>query len=174
MLASTYNVMISQTAKMFCRLVSTIAFLSMAGCASQPAPHVSTPTGPAKQKVAPNSANAAVSIAMQQVGVPYRYGGATPQGFDCSGLVYYSYGRVGKSLPRTTAGLWTSMRPVAKDDLQVGDILFFRISGKMSHVGLYVGRNQFVHAPSSGKVVTVGSLSSPFYDDAFIRAGRPN
>lgn len=157
--------MISQTAQIIRKLIGLIAFLSMAGCASQPAPHAAT---------TPDSAIAAVSVAMQQVGLPYRYGGATPQGFDCSGLVYYSYGRAGKLLPRTTAGLWGAMQPVARDDLQVGDILFFRISGKMSHVGLYVGRSEFVHAPSSGKVVTLESLRSPFYEDALIRAGRPN
>lgn len=164
--------MISQTAQIVRKLISFIAFLSIAGCASQPTPNVATSPGSAT--ASSGSATAAVSVAVEQVGVPYRYGGATPQGFDCSGLVYYSYGRAGKSLPRTTAGLWGAMQPVARDDLQVGDILFFRIAGKMSHVGLYVGRSEFVHAPSSGRVVTLESLSSPFYDAAFIRAGRPN
>lgn len=116
---------------------------------------------------------AAVSVAMQQVGVPYRYGGATPRGFDCSGLVYYSYARAGKSLPRTTGSLWSQTQPIAKNELRVGDILFFRIAGKMSHVGLYIGEQRFVHAPSSGKNVTVASLQSDFYSDALIRAGRP-
>lgn len=174
MLAATGSVMISQTAQIICRLLCIFAFLSVAGCASNLAPQAAAPHGSASQALPPGNANAAVSVAMQQLGVPYRYGGATPQGFDCSGLVYYSYGRAGKSLPRTTSGLWSAMRPVAKNELQVGDILFFRISGKMSHVGLYVGRDQFVHAPASGRVVEVGSLSSPFYDDAFIRAGRPH
>lgn len=166
--------MISQTAKIVCKLIGAFVFLSVSGCASQPTPHVGTDHGNVSATVPSGIANAATSVAMQQVGVPYRYGGASPKGFDCSGLVYYSYGKAGRSLPRTTAGLWSAMRPISKDDLQVGDILFFRISGKMSHVGLYVGRNQFVHAPATGKVVTVGSLSSPFYHDAFIRAGRPN
>jgi cell wall-associated NlpC family hydrolase len=66
------------------------------------------------------------------------------------------------------------LRPVAKQDIRTGDVLFFRISGKMSHVGLYLGDDQFVHAPSSGKVVTVGSLRSGFYSNALVRAGRPN
>lgn len=65
------------------------------------------------------------------------------------------------------------MRPVAEEDLQVGDILFFRIAGKVSHVGMYVGRGQFVHAPSTGKSVSIASLRSDFYQDALIRAGRP-
>ena len=58
--------------------------------------------------------------------------------------------------------------------MRVGDVLFFEISGKMSHVGLYIGGDQFVHAPSSGKAVSVASLRSGFYDQALIRAGRPN
>jgi cell wall-associated NlpC family hydrolase len=115
----------------------------------------------------------AAQIALQQVGVPYRYGGQSPTGFDCSGLVHYSYYHAGKSVPRTTAALWSGTKPIARNNLQAGDLLFFSIAGKMSHVGLYVGNNQFVHAPSSGKTVNVQSLSAAFYKDAFLRAGRP-
>ena len=66
------------------------------------------------------------------------------------------------------------MRPVAKHDLRVGDILFFKIAGKVSHVGMYVGGGEFVHAPSTGSVVSIASLRSEFYQDAYIRAGRPD
>ena len=160
--------MISQTARIIRRLISTLVIAAMVGCASQ-APSTSSSTAkPAK------SADQAVSVALQQLGVPYRYGGSTPSGFDCSGLVYYSYSRAGIDLPRTTGALWSNMRPVSKGEVQVGDILFFRIAGKMSHVGMYIGNEQFVHAPSSGKVVTIASLRSDFYSDALIRAGRPN
>lgn len=168
--------MISQTARVFCRLIVISGITLFAACSSQP---VSQPASkPASQVVvqphaAAEPADAAVSVAMQQLGVPYRYGGASPQGFDCSGLVYYSYLRAGKSLPRTTATLWSYTRPVPKHALQAGDILFFRIAGKMSHVGLYIGDDRFVHAPSSGRVVSVASLRSDFYSDALIRAGRP-
>ena len=110
---------------------------------------------------------------MQQLGVPYRYGGATPQGFDCSGLVYYSYQQVGKTVPRTTATLWSQTQPVAIGEFEAGDILFFRIKGKLSHVGLYIGNDRFVHAPESGRLVSVASLRSDFYRNALIRAGRP-
>jgi len=116
----------------------------------------------------------AAAIAMDQVGVPYRYGGSTPSGFDCSGLVQYSYSQAGKLMPRTTGQLWSSTQAVGRRELRVGDLLFFNIDGKMSHVGLYLGGRRFVHAPSSGRTVTVASLDSSFYKKAFIRGGRPN
>jgi cell wall-associated NlpC family hydrolase len=126
-----------------------------------------------ESRVGATLGHSAAQIALQQVGVPYRYGGQSPSGFDCSGLVHYSYYRAGKSVPRTTAALWSGTRPVSRGDMQVGDLLFFSIAGKMSHVGLYIGDDKFVHAPSSGKTVNVQSLSSAYYQDAFLRAGRP-
>ena len=110
---------------------------------------------------------------MQQVGVPYRYGGSSPAGFDCSGLVHYSYSRAGKPVPRTTAALWDALLPVASPDMRTGDLLFFRIDGKMSHVGLYLGGGRFVHAPSSGRSVVIEDLDDAYYRRALIRAGRP-
>ena len=157
--------MISQTALTIRKLISAALMIAMVGCASQ---------GPSSTASSSSSTDQAVAVALQQLGTPYRYGGATPSGFDCSGLVFYSYSRAGKVLPRTTATLWSEMRPVSRSQVQVGDILFFRISGKMSHVGMYIGNDQFVHAPSSGKVVTIASLQSDFYSKALIRAGRPN
>mgnify|MGYP001812261923 CR=1 FL=1 len=161
--------MIAQTARNIRSLIISLAVISLAGCAS------SGSVSDRRQEASKSSsADRAVAVAMQQVGVPYQYGGSTPRGFDCSGLVHYAYAQVGRSVPRTTATLWSGLRPVARRDMQLGDVLFFEISGKMSHVGLYIGRDQFVHAPSSGKSVSVDSLRSSFYDRAFIRAGRPN
>ena len=163
------KVMISQTAQFVRRLVSVLIVASLVGCASQ------APQAPVKStSKSYSNADQAAAVALQQIGVPYRYGGSTPKGFDCSGLIYYSYSRVGKNVPRTTGSLWSGIQPVAENQVQVGDVLFFRIEGKMSHVGMYIGDNQFVHAPSSGKVVTVGSLRSDFYSKALIRAGRPD
>ncbi len=114
----------------------------------------------------------AATIALGQVGVPYRYGGASPGGFDCSGLVQYSYSLAGVSVPRTTGQLWRAAKPVAQEELEAGDLLFFSIEGKMSHVGLYLGERRFVHAPQSGRSVSVASLDAPFYRSALVRAGR--
>ena len=76
-------------------------------------------------------------------------------------------------MPRTTSQLWSATETVSKRELQPGDLLFFNVGGKMAHVGLYVGGQQFVHAPSSGKTVTVANLTSSYYNKAFVRAGRP-
>jgi cell wall-associated NlpC family hydrolase len=117
----------------------------------------------------------AASVALNQVGEPYRYGGNSPGGFDCSGLIQYSYSRAGYSVPRTTGQLWSVAETVDRHQLRAGDVLFFSIEGKMSHVGLYVlyvGEQRFVHAPQSGRAVSVESLQAPFYRRAFVRAGR--
>ena len=116
----------------------------------------------------------AAVIAVRQIGVPYRYGGSTTQGFDCSGLVQYAYAKSGKHIPRTTAQQWQQLQPIKNDNLQVGDLLFFRIEGKIAHVGLYLGSRRFVHAPASGREVEVAELDSGFYRQAFVRAGRPD
>jgi cell wall-associated NlpC family hydrolase len=98
----------------------------------------------------------AVRIARKQLGVPYVYGGASPSGFDCSGLVSWVYGRLGVSLPHNAAALYGVGRPVSRWKLRPGDLVFF--SG-LGHVGMYIGRNRMIHAPQSGRSVEVQSLS---------------
>lgn len=115
----------------------------------------------------------AAIVALRQLGTPYRYGGMSPNGFDCSGLVVYAYHKAGVDLPRTTRGLWKTLRPVRKKELRTGDLLFFNIDGKISHVGMYLGSGRFVHAPSSGSQVTVANLEDRFYQKAFVAGGRP-
>lgn len=112
-------------------------------------------------------------IAVRQLGVPYRYGGSTIAGFDCSGLTQFSYAGAGRRIPRTTAGQWRELLPVPAHDLRVGDVLFFRIGGRIAHVGMYLGRGRFVHSPSNGRAVSIERLSSDFYREAFVRGGRP-
>jgi murein DD-endopeptidase len=120
-----------------------------------------------------STTRSAVTVAQQLVGAPYRYGGSSPNyGFDCSGLVYYSYQRAGLDVPRTTDGLYDSTFPVDPRALRQGDLLFFSIKGKVSHVGLYVGKGKFVHAPSSGKKVSYASIESPYWREHLVRAGR--
>lgn len=108
------------------------------------------------------------------IGVPYRYGGASPSGFDCSGLVVYSYARAGvPGLPHSVAHLERMTRPVALERLQPGDLLFFRLSGKKtSHVAIYVGNRAFVHAPSGGKRVERVSFDHVYWGPRIRRAGR--
>lgn len=166
--------MISQTMTTVGRvLVPVFISVGLVACAGQSAVKSEPqPTGSAGQ-ASYSLGQQAASIAVRQVGVPYRYGGNSPTGFDCSGLVHYSYHRAGKSVPRTTTQLWSGTSAVNRDEIRAGDILFFRIEGKMSHVGMYLGDNRFVHAPSSGKSVSIESLNTDFYGSAFIRAGRP-
>ena len=115
----------------------------------------------------------AAAVALRQIGVPYVYGGSTEQGFDCSGLVQYAYAGAGRRIPRTTAEQWRQLTPVRNGEMRVGDLLFFRIGGSVSHVGLYLGSERFVHAPSSGRQVSIESLDSDFYRRALVRGGRP-
>jgi murein DD-endopeptidase len=114
----------------------------------------------------------AAEIALEQIGAPYRYGGETPAGFDCSGLVHYAYAKAGKRVPRTTGELWAASSSVPRDELRAGDLLFFAFSGKLQHVGLYVGEGRFAHAPATGRTVSVESLSASVYRRALLRAGR--
>jgi cell wall-associated NlpC family hydrolase len=151
------------------------ACLAISGCAgSKPAtrPDNSQSDPVAGHRSTGPDASRAASIASQQVGIAYRYGGADSNGFDCSGLVYYAYSNAGTRVARTTAGLWQSLQPVPRDELEVGDVLFFNIDGKVAHVGMYLGRGRFVHAPSSGRSVVVADLDSDFYRSAFVRGGR--
>ena len=167
--------MITQTARKNSILALTLATVGIvSACGTQTV--VERPDqSPAKQTItrSQNMGARAAAVALQQVGVPYRYGGSTTRGFDCSGLVQFSYQHAGKNVPRTTGQLWSSSASIGRDDIQAGDLLFFRFDGKMSHVGMYVGKQHFVHAPSSGRTVTVAKLTSPYYASAFVRAGRP-
>ena len=167
--------MITQTARKIPGIALAITLLIwLSACSTQGVVDASS-RAPAKDSVVPTNSlgERAAAVALQQVGVPYRYGGATTSGFDCSGLVQFAYKRAGKSVPRTTGQLWSSTSTVKRGEIRAGDLLFFRIEGKMSHVGMYLGGQRFVHAPSSGRTVTVAKLTSPFYSSALIRAGRP-
>jgi murein DD-endopeptidase len=108
------------------------------------------------------------------VGKPYRYGGSTPAGFDCSGLVQYSYRQAGVSLPHNTDKQRSASRLVKVADLRRGDLLFFNQEGKKyGHMGIYIGDGKFVHAPSSGKSVRSDRLDSPYWKKHLSEARRP-
>ncbi len=110
--------------------------------------------------------------AHQYLGVPYKWGGTTSSGFDCSGLVRAVYRLNGLTLPRTSREQYDSGKFVAKQNLQIGDLVFFANNGKhINHVGIYIGNNQFIHAPGKGKKVTKANLSNKYWVKAY-RGGR--
>jgi hypothetical protein len=110
-----------------------------------------------------------VEIAFRYLGTPYRWAGASPSGFDCSGFVMYVYGRVGIRLPHSSWMLWGVGKAVARKDLHPGDIVFF--NGR-SHVGIYIGNGRFIHSPHSGDVVRVTRLSESWYGRTYDGARR--
>jgi cell wall-associated NlpC family hydrolase len=110
-----------------------------------------------------------VGIAMQYLGVPYVWGGASPSGFDCSGFSMYVYAKLGVSLPHHAATQYGMGTPVSKDQLQAGDLVFFNGLG---HMGIYIGGGQFIHAPHSGDVVKISSLSDSWYARTWVGARR--
>ena len=112
---------------------------------------------------------AAVDIALRYVGTPYRWGGASPDGFDCSGLVSYVYSRVGVSLPHNAAEQYRYGTPVSRNELQPGDLLFF---DRLRHNGIYVGDGKFVHARKTGRHVGLARLDEPWYESKWVGARR--
>ena len=112
----------------------------------------------------------AARIALRAVGVPYRWGGTSPSsGFDCSGLVYWAYGRLGVEVPHSSYELAETGRRIGRPHLRPGDVLVFSGYG---HVGIYVGRGRMVHAPHSGTLVQVVRLGSSGYGSRLVTARR--
>jgi cell wall-associated NlpC family hydrolase len=117
----------------------------------------------------PSQYGGVVGVAMQFLGVPYVWGGSSPGGFDCSGFVMYVYAQVGVSLPHNAAAQFGSGVAISRDQLAPGDLVFF---DGLGHVGLYIGGGQFVHAPHTGDVVKVSSLSDSWYAATYVGARR--
>ena len=146
-------------------VVALVAFLGLAGGtahgdATEPARGLQLQS-PArfvlpKRPPRPTTWQRAVRLARRQLGVPYVYGGASPSGFDCSGLVSWVYGRLGIRLPHNAAALYVVGRPVRGSKLRPGDLVFFHGLG---HVGIYIGRGRMIHAPQSGRHVEIQSLA---------------
>ncbi len=140
----------------------------LAGCASAP-PAKPVVIGTYSQAVADKAAATALSM----VGRPYKFKGDTPAGFDCSGLVRYSYLTAGMEVPHGTDALKKVTRPIAPRYLRKGDLLFFTELGKKySHVGIYEGGDTFVHAPSTGGHVRTDSLKDPYWRKHFLGGRR--
>ena len=111
--------------------------------------------------------------AMSLIGIGYKFGGSNPQaGFDCSGMVNYIYqNALGVKLPRTARDIAASSTPISKSNLKVGDLVFFNTSGNdYSHMGIYIGENRFVHAPSTNGFIRTESLDSKYFSTRFTSA----
>jgi cell wall-associated NlpC family hydrolase len=116
----------------------------------------------------------AVALAEHFLGVPYVWGGATPSGFDCSGLVMYVYGMLGVRLPHYSGYQWYAGPRVPVNQLQPGDIVFFHPSSNgPQHEGMYIGQGEFIHAPHTGDVVKISSLYDTQYSLGYVGAVRP-
>jgi cell wall-associated NlpC family hydrolase len=140
-------------------------FVSLFGCASAPVRPVTGYTPAIGEKAA--------KTAVSMIGRPYKYRGDSPEGFDCSGLVRYSYLASGLEVPHGTRDLKIVSSPVGPKKMRKGDLLFFdEKGGKYSHVGIYIGGDRFVHAPSTGQKVRKDSLRDPYWKKSFIEARR--
>jgi peptidoglycan DL-endopeptidase CwlO len=130
---------------------------------SGPGVQLETPAPP------PSHYGGVVGIAMQYLGVPYVWGGASPSGFDCSGFIMYVYAQVGISLPHHAASQYAMGSPVSRDQLEPGDLVFFNGLG---HAGIYIGGGQFIHAPHTGDVVKISSLYDSWYAATWVGGRR--
>lgn len=144
-------------------LLAVCLLLLLGGCASRP------PSGISEVR------EAIVVNALAQVGKPYRYGGTGPDAFDCSGLVQYVYAQSGVRLPRTTGGQFRSGHAIDPDQARTGDLLFYRFEDKKpepSHVVVYLGDGEAVHAPVSGGAVRATRVDIPAFEKRLVGARR--
>ncbi len=151
------------------------------GCASAPEKPSTTPhenstsetTSKTYERSSPlkySTGHQIVSLAESLIGSPYKYGGASPRGLDCSGLVYYTHQQLDITVPRTTKQQARHRPAKNLASAKPGDILFFRIYGNsVSHVGIYTGNDQFIHAPKSGKYVSYASINEPYWRQRLIK-----
>lgn len=131
-------------------------------------PTTSSTTASASPAPTVSKAQAVIDEAKKYIGVPYVWGGSTPSGFDCSGLVNYVFNKVGVSVPRTVATLWAAEKPVSAPN--PGDLVFFDINqtGTATHVGIYTGDNKFIHVGSTG--VTISDMSLTYWKARYMGA----
>jgi cell wall-associated NlpC family hydrolase len=114
-----------------------------------------------------------IITARRQIGVPYKMGGVTSRGFDCSGFTMFVYKKNGLRLPRTAAQQYRYGRNIALRSAQPGDLLFFDTNGaKVSHVAIYLGHGSFIHAPSKGSTVRIDSVKNPYWKTHYCSCAR--
>ncbi len=162
------------------RIAALVAVALLAGgCSLTRAPDLPpAPPGPPPAAVdpavpAPSVGERLLGLAEQFVGAPYRYGGNTPEGFDCSGLVVHAHELAGLAVPRTAFEQHAAAQPVPESALQPGDLVFFASRrGRVDHVGIYAGDGRFVHAPRRGRPVGYDRLDDRWFQTRFVGAGR--
>lgn len=165
-------------------LLVTLATAAVGACASTgavprpfplPGGAPNRPSTPARVSGPAVDGYSISSTALALRGAPYRNGGVDPAGFDCSGLVKYVFEQHGVAMPRETREQFEVGRPVQPSSLEPGDLVFFStVAPGASHVGILVGGDQFIHAPTSNGVVRVESLSSQYWSRRFVGAKRVN
>lgn len=154
------------------------ASLALAACATpqrEPAfPNDRTPPALAPPAAAalPDGRFLMIDSAKAMLGQPYRWGGAAPGGFDCSGLVYYAAAGAGIKVPRTAAEQFGYGKPIKRNELRAGDLVFMHLAHKELHVAIALDAQHFIHAPSSGGFVRIDSLQSRPYDSGYLGARR--
>lgn len=139
---------------------------ALGACATHPA------TQPYAQQRGPDPRVLIIDSATAMLGQPYRYGGAAPGGFDCSGLVIYAAAGAGIRLPRTARQQEEVGTGIRRKDLQAGDLVFMHLQHKELHVGIALDNRRFIHAPSTGRSVRIDSIDASPYAHAFIEARR--
>jgi cell wall-associated NlpC family hydrolase len=155
--------------------VLVVACSTVAGRTPEPARSVDVaPRDPAPRLEAPAPhppprGQRAAHIALKYRGVPYRWGGTEPSGFDCSGFVQHVYAQVGLKLPRSAAQQYEQGTPVSRADLRPGDLVFF---DRLRHNGIYIGQGRFIHAGQTGKHVSVAPLDEGWYRARWVGARR--
>jgi cell wall-associated NlpC family hydrolase len=165
-------------------ILIVLACMSAARCASSgavpgpfPAPntpsHRAPPPLPEVAPVIPDEPGGVVGTALALRGAPYRNGGSDPSGFDCSGFVWYVFSRHGIVVPRTVVEQFRAGQPIRSTDIRPGDLVFFETGGgPASHVGVVVGGDEFVHAPSSRGEVRIEHLATQYWASRFVGARR--
>lgn len=130
--------------------------------------------GPSGGATRPKNGSAVIATAKSQIGRPYKYGGAEPgTGFDCSGLILWTYKQHGVKVPRQARDQANHGKVVKKSQLQLGDIVVFRISGRSGyHTGLYSGQGKFVHSPSSGKKIREDNMNDDYWKRRYVSGRR--
>jgi cell wall-associated NlpC family hydrolase len=161
--------------KIVSRLMTMLLPAALAGRAPAPtqAPHHTEPIHSGSPST--DAGREAVLFALTLIGTPYRNGGTTPQsGFDCSGFVWYVYRQAASlALPRSANELGRAGQPVSADELRPGDLVFYNTLGsEFSHVGIYIGGDRFVHAPSSGGNVSIVSMRNAYWAQRYSGARR--